>query len=270
MDDGSYIPTSPDTPGAKVRYLNADHSAIAETADIFVSKWHKYPLYRHHKNDSPFPKSGATPQVAYYKRNTPLVITGPDSPSLNTNVTYSVPVAQNITFNRWEITGGGYTTTSGLNSRNLTIKFTSAATYTLKAIFNLPNNYGPYTATKTVKLSSPPPPTPNIVFERTYNSHPDPTMVYPEESIRVYVTNSTGSETYQWHTNGSITSNYSSRIEVHIPYYPQIYMLEVSCTATKNGISRGSNTISWGVDWHSRPYRIPQKPKDDLKMEVIQ
>ncbi len=162
VDDGSYIPTSPDTPGAKVRYLNADHSAIAETADIFVSKWHKYPLYRHHKNDSPFPKSGATPQVAYYKRNTPLVITGPDSPSLNTNVTYSVPTAQNITFNRWEITGGGYTTTSGLNSRNLTIKFTSAATYTLKAIFNLPNNYGPYTATKTVKLSSPPLPTPVI------------------------------------------------------------------------------------------------------------
>ena len=114
VDDGSYIPASPDTPGAKVRYLNADHSAIAETADIFVSKWAQYPLYRHNKNDSPFPASGATPQVAYYKRNTPIVIAGPDSTPSNTNATYSVTTtARGVTFNNWSITGGSYTITSG-------------------------------------------------------------------------------------------------------------------------------------------------------------
>jgi hypothetical protein len=77
-----------DTPGAKVRYLNADHSAIAETADIFVSKWNMFPLYRHHKNRSLF---GSSPQLKYYKRNFSPVISGPNSVGLNTNAAYSVP-----------------------------------------------------------------------------------------------------------------------------------------------------------------------------------
>ncbi len=160
-EDGSFVEIPSMTPGAKVVYIGkaykmnyipertprVQHSAMAEASGKVVSKWGPYDLVEHDKDDTPYnvdsEEIGYPMEYKYYKRNTPLVITGPDSPSLNTNVTYSVPVAQNITFNRWEITGGGSTTTSGLNSRNLTIKFTAAATYTLKAIFNLPNNYGP-------------------------------------------------------------------------------------------------------------------------------
>ncbi|MDR2894013.1 MAG: hypothetical protein LBU97_00955 [Alistipes sp.] len=55
VQDGSYVPTSSNTPGAKVMYYPKDnHSAIAETSTTFVSKWGMWPLMRHNKNYSPY------------------------------------------------------------------------------------------------------------------------------------------------------------------------------------------------------------------------
>jgi hypothetical protein len=105
VDDGSYVPTPPNTPDAKVRYLNADHSAIAETADVFVSKWNEYPLYRHHKNYSPF---GSSPQLAYYVRvavpNFTVAVAWPP-----TSATYSVTNPIPGVKYEWELNGTIYT-----------------------------------------------------------------------------------------------------------------------------------------------------------------
>jgi hypothetical protein len=155
VDDGSYVATSPNTSGAKVRYLNADHSAIAETADIFVSKWNEFPLYRHHKNDSPF---GSFPELGYYTRNNPIVITGPDKPAWNINVTYSVPTAlpTGVAFTGWtfpsdKTEGVDYQITSGTAaSHSIGIRFLSASIFILTANFTMPGSV-PYECSMTVE-----------------------------------------------------------------------------------------------------------------------
>ncbi len=119
-EDGSFIEIPFPIPSAKVRYIGYEeqinkiesiHSAVVETGDIVVSKWGSGgALVRHHKDDSRYDSSN----LKYYKRNTPIVITGPDSTPSNTNLTYSVTTtAQGVTFNNWSITGGSYTITSG-------------------------------------------------------------------------------------------------------------------------------------------------------------
>jgi hypothetical protein len=151
VDDDSYIATSSNTSNAKVMYLNDNHSAIAETSNVFVSKWGMQPLMRHSKDYSPYNSS----QLAYYTRAPSPVITGPDYPSLNTNVTYSVPAPPfGVTFNNWTVTPSTYVATGGLNNRNLTVRFTAAGTYTLSANFTLPNSTT-YSATRTIDLRTP-------------------------------------------------------------------------------------------------------------------
>lgn len=91
-------------------------------------------------------------QSKTYKVIDPLAIIGPNSVELNVNATYGVTILMDdATFNGWTVTGGTYTTTSGLSSRNLTIKFTEYEDYTLTANFTLPGNV-PYSVTQTVDL----------------------------------------------------------------------------------------------------------------------
>ena len=130
--DGSFVEIPSMISGAKVVYIGlaykqnhipektprAHHSAVAETGNNVISKWGPYDLVRHAKDDTPYnvdsEELGYTMEYKYYKRNTPIVITGPDSTPSNTNVTYSVTTtAQGVTFNNWSITGGSYTITSG-------------------------------------------------------------------------------------------------------------------------------------------------------------
>ncbi len=173
-EDGSYVEIPSSVPGAKVVYTGFEswwrqriviHSAIAETGNTVVSKWDRGPLVRHLKDYHPYDYTesiGEEIGYKYYKRNTPLVITGPNLPLLGTNMTYSVPTAQDITFDRWEITpSSGYTITGGTTGRTMTIRFTTYGTYLLKANFTLPNG-STYTATKTVSFSPPKPATPAI------------------------------------------------------------------------------------------------------------
>ena len=90
-------------------------------------------------------------------------ITGPTTPALNTNETYSVPILTTsgnntnapfgTSFNNWTVTPSSGVTISNPNSRSTTIRFNTAGTYTLTANFMLPGNV-PYPATKTVTVAS--------------------------------------------------------------------------------------------------------------------
>lgn len=69
--DGSYVQIPYPIAGAKVRFVNADHSAVvAALSATFESKWSFGPLMRHHRDDSPWSASppGVT-QVEYYRRS---------------------------------------------------------------------------------------------------------------------------------------------------------------------------------------------------------
>jgi hypothetical protein len=205
VNDG-YVATSSNTPGAKVRYLNADHSAIAETSDIFVSKWNEYPLYRHNKNYSPF---GSSPQLAYYIPFQP-VITGNNPTALNVNATYSVTAPPTgVTFDGWEISRSNYQVSSGLGSRNLIIKFTDYGPYTLTANFTLSDG-SDYPTTKTFTLS-PPTPAPQVPLLMNVGGYVRPATIQVRNHIRGAL--------YEWETmQGQIVEQGADYVKV-IPQY---------------------------------------------------
>ena len=64
-NDYSYVPSS-FAIGAKVRYTNSDHSAIvvANSGNIYSSKWGSGPRFTHSANDQPYNATG----VQYYNR----------------------------------------------------------------------------------------------------------------------------------------------------------------------------------------------------------
>lgn len=55
MTDGSYIQVCNETYPGKVSWADGDHSAITTSAPgVWTSKWNRYPLMTHDKNDNPF------------------------------------------------------------------------------------------------------------------------------------------------------------------------------------------------------------------------
>lgn len=184
VNDGSYVTASPNTPGAKVRYLNDDHSAIAETSDIFISKWSYYPLYRHHKNHSPFGSS--SPQVAYYKRAS--AISGPDNPLYNTNTVYNIssPSSATGTSVNWSVTPSGSATVSG-NGNSATIKFlVSGVNCTVQATTSLPGGAITTPISKTVSLKPR-----HVVLDYV-------STLYVSNTITFTVVNYHPDATYEW------------------------------------------------------------------------
>lgn len=125
-------------------------------------------------------------------------ITGPDKPELNTSTTYSIPInlPNGVSFDGWTAPGSGCTVTGGLNNRTLTIKFTSYGTYTLAANFTLPDG-SLYSASKTIKLTPPPAPTPIV------SAWPNPVVI--GQSVTFTVTNARPGDTYTWEVNGQST-----------------------------------------------------------------
>ena len=144
-------------------------------------------------------------RVAFAHNDVP-VITGNNPSGLNVNATYSIPTANNLanafSFNGWTVSpSSGHSTTSGLNNRNLTIKFTAYGTYTLTANFRLPDgsNYSP---TKTVTMAPPPPPAPIISADKS--------SVRQGDYVTFTVNSPQTGTTYQWEINGTIEPNWTA------------------------------------------------------------
>jgi subtilisin family serine protease len=125
-----------------------------------------------------------------------MSITGPDSPSYNTNVTYSVPATlpPGVTFNNWKVTPLTYNTTGGINNRNLAIKFTSSGRYTLTANYTLPDNTA-HSVSRTVNVSGPLA-KPSISWDKY--------VVCPGETLTCTVDNPNSYAVYDWELDGTV------------------------------------------------------------------
>lgn len=162
-------------------------------------------------------------------------ITGPDSPALNTNVTYSVPASlpTGVTFNGWTVTPSTHAITGGTNNRTLTVSFATGGTYTVAANFTLPGNVA-YSATKTVDLSPPAPAVPYFAVD-TSNEQPGGFVLFT-------VSNPQSGVTYEWDiVQGEEMYNSGSWLRVYCPEEPfdvpsyKGYLI-VRCRALRNGV----------------------------------
>lgn len=148
--------------------------------------------------------SKANAITAAFAHNDVPAISGPDSPAPNTSVTYSIPTVANMstdfTFTGWTVAplNSGHTITGGTNSRTLTIKFTTARTYTLTANFTLPGG-GTHSATKTVTVTTPPT-VPTISANKT-------ALRYYNESVTFTVSSQQPGVTYEWQKDSMTLPN---------------------------------------------------------------
>lgn len=113
--DGSYILGS-STPGAKVSYVNDDHSAIVVSANEFRSKWGQYPLMRHAPNYDPY--NGST--LAYYVRPLKVTMSGPTSRQPNQSGTWTCSATAGVppyTYTWFKTYSGGITNLGGGSSK---------------------------------------------------------------------------------------------------------------------------------------------------------
>ena len=221
LDDGSYVrvPSESATPGAKVLYGPLDdHSAVLISGDIFQSKWGKYDLMRHHKDQTPYDSS----VLKYYEIFNPskhLYVTGPKTLLPNSSGTFSIPpyLPTGATFLGWTVSiATSSTSTNFVTTSPLTYNFTTAGHYTIKAEFIVPGG-GRWTATTGVTVGTPPPPppptppaTPYIVGDVMWFSDPEPPYnrdvcwLPVGQTKNFYVQNPESGAVYEWRCDEAI------------------------------------------------------------------
>lgn len=117
MTDGSYVQVCSETYPAKVSWGSGDHSAITtSTPGRWISKWNRFPLMNHHKDDTPF----GTTDYRYYV-----------STKVNGNESFCTG-SSNVAYSVQSIPGASYTWTS---SSNLTISGSGNAITVTPAAF---------------------------------------------------------------------------------------------------------------------------------------
>lgn len=113
MTDGSYIQVCSEIYPGKVSWVDGDHSAITtSTPGYWISKWNKYPLIEHYKDDTPF---GNT--YAYYASTK---ISGSTSNLCSGTRTFSVKDISGATYT-WTYSST-LTATTATNTNEITVQ----------------------------------------------------------------------------------------------------------------------------------------------------
>lgn len=69
MEDGSYVEVAAGTTPRKVSYDGGDHSAVTtDQQGVLISKWNRYPLYRHAYDDCPYIKGTTLRYFINYRK----------------------------------------------------------------------------------------------------------------------------------------------------------------------------------------------------------
>ncbi len=187
------------------------------------------------------------------------VISGPNYPQLNTSVTYSVSIPhEGVTFSGWTVTSGSYTSTSGLNSRDLTIKFTAATIYTLTANFILPGG-GTSFVTKTIDLT---PMSPLIIAVSSSTSF------VGDDNLEAWVVNSYSSNvSFQWSVTGGASVYYYGAYYIVMRSYAR-GQVSIRCTAWDgNNLLGQSNTVTVDV-YDMAPAAIEEQVEKGQKLRL--
>lgn len=164
------------------------------------------------------------------------VISGPVDPSLNTTVTYTVPVGSalpsGMSFAGLTVSGGQYTIVSNTGGK-LQIKFTSQSLFNITATYKLPDGSN-YICTKSIDKSLPAPYRPTF-SERRWNQGGPNGMLFVEVSVKYPQTGAS----YEWVENGVTLTATGPSINVAplLILNPGTITKRIKCKARLNGMT---------------------------------